>query len=78
MYIYFLIIHHCKTQAKFTEMLKNSSNLLDFLQGVKISQCHLHRRILPLDRLSLMYKEIWAVFCNLVISKKFIFLCTRK
>ena len=32
--IYLLIDHHCKTQSELTEMLKNSPNLLNFLQGV--------------------------------------------
>ena len=29
----FLIDHHCKTQSELTDMLKNTSNLLDFLHG---------------------------------------------
>ena len=32
--MYFLIDHHCKTQSELTDMLKDSPNLLNFLQGV--------------------------------------------
>ena len=32
--IYYLISYHCKTQSELTDMLKNSPNLLNFLQGV--------------------------------------------
>ena len=31
--IYFLIHYHCKIQTELTEMLKNSPNLLSFLQS---------------------------------------------
>ena len=32
--IFFPIDHHCKTQSELADMLKNSPNLLNFLQGV--------------------------------------------
>ena len=34
--IYFPIDHHCKTWSELTELLKNSPNLLNFLQDVAI------------------------------------------
>ena len=35
--MYFLIDHHCKTQSELTDVLKNSPNLLNFLQGALVT-----------------------------------------
>ena len=35
--IYFLIDHHCKTQSELTDVLKNSPNLLNFLQSALVT-----------------------------------------